>query len=208
MAGFIKDGVKSIVEYLVNPVLFISLVGPTLMEINLELMDNQHSHLNRSDKFNSLLSNEYNYALNAYNIQLFVLILSIIFAVIETVKAFYQIGNNYPILKLKHAIHNSVPTMGIIFLAFVLTFLFCKALLSGSFASEEIVSMYLKSNENKIGDFLGVTIPLPPFESLLTKYRIVIFIYGVLFLVWEKKGIPDLKRKLATTDRKRGTKQQ
>lgn len=177
-----------VLKYFFNPFVFISLFGPIFIEHNLTMVKLAGYQDQVNDVFKGLLTNDYNYAFTSYNVQLFVLYLAVFFLSVETLGCLFKlfIHRGWENFRKLFEQSNWSSFLIIAFLLFITFFLM--AFFEGSFASPKIVDFYLESAEKPIR-FLGVKIPVPPMESIITWWRFFILIYGVIFSSWFNKTI-------------------
>ena len=93
-------------------------------------------------------------------------------------------------IKLYHDTKLKVPTRlttTIVFLFVGILGGFILAFLQGSFASYKIVDLYLKSVEIRPLHFIGINTAIPPPASLITIWRLLILVYGIVFYSWKNK---------------------
>jgi len=147
------------------------------------MVDYQSFRHEVNSDFKTLLDNRYNYAFTSYNIQLFVLIMALVFLFIETIGYIIKIYS----WKFNQSTYSAILTSVVIIFFGGLILGFLGSLLSGSFASDKIIDLYLKSVELRPLSFMGINVGAPPPTSPITKWRIAILIYGIIFAMWRKR---------------------
>jgi hypothetical protein len=188
-ADWIITAISSILSYLItfvfNPLFFTSVLGPTIVERNfkimVKLMKIDHPEVTQATE------DIYTYALTSYHVQLLVLILSCALFISETFTMIKKLMKNHSLEQLKPFFHTSVLTKFICLVAFAIFVSFIFNLSTASYAQIDI-NLYLEKNAKY---FLG-GIPFPPIKSLITKYRIVFGLYGLILAFWENKTLPKL----------------
>ncbi|MEO6239797.1 MAG: hypothetical protein ABIQ40_00610 [Bacteroidia bacterium] len=175
----IKD--NKLFRYFADPFVFVSIFGPILVDNNFNLVGSKGSYEGIQPDFQNLFKNEYCYAFTSYNIQLFVLYIAISLVLIESISCFVK-SHNSPHKANKHL------NTAVIFAFFIIVGGFFLVFFSGSFASEKLVDLYLK--KNAIKPIASIDIAIPPPKSLITIWRGLIVIYGVIFAVWKNKVLP------------------
>jgi hypothetical protein len=169
-------------KYILNPFVFISLLGPSLIEHNLILVNYAGYENQVNPTFKALLNNEYNYAFTSYNIQLFVLILAVFFLIAETFTLLFKLqlkSGGWDDFKNLFEESYWLSFLAILFIILILALTTCY--LYGLFASPNIVNLYLKENEISPLKFIKINTPIPPPNSPITIFRLCIIIYGIIF---------------------------
>lgn len=189
------DSKKGLVDralgYIFNPYLFISLIGPSFLELNLQII--QHSCIHSKDaNYINLITNPINQSFISYNIQLFVLFFSFIFIIADTIKKGNMLLSEYKGNDVYDSIRNSTKSKITIFFFIGIFFAFILVLLSGSLATEEIVRYYSKEFKICPLKFLGINLSIPPIQSHLTHWRLIFVVYSFWFIYWENNELGNL----------------
>lgn len=182
--------VKFSYAILSNPMFWITFLGPMITSNNLKILrgklgldynidDISGTPEELKDLHNVINKNQWVYAWNDFNTQLFVTIISFILVLTEslriTISMFYQCGT----VKTLTAFTNSPETLSLLLCLFGLIVYSIYIFIGGEIISVEILKKYFP----KDGKITGEN-KYPP-KTLLTYYRGSLILYGLLFSLWQ-----------------------
>ena len=192
--------IKIIVAILINPVFWISVLGPLIQSVNYVWLRSKIGIPYNADSAPTGLEelrvtmndNTWAYALNDFYTQIFVSIMSLIFVSIQTIKVYFEPLYQFTGEKVNSVFFSDSFTSFIylFFLLFLLGSIYI--CLSGKLVSVEILRLYKPekiTGENRI----------PPIKSPLSLFRLIIIIYSLCFAIWSSTTLPSLVSKLNQT---------
>ncbi len=185
---------STIIKALFHPVVLISLFAPIILSVNLvalrDALQFQYGVTEVTGNYpelKSILIDVWAYALIDFNIQLYTLMLAWFIFYIEVFGLAFALIKKYTLTGIGHIINNSTYSLFLALLFVVMFFAGVAIFFSGWLAGPETVKLYLPDGPNISGG-----IRMPPVESFISWFRLVIIISGMTLAIWEQKVLPNL----------------
>ncbi|MCG8092942.1 MAG: hypothetical protein JAZ17_04810 [Candidatus Thiodiazotropha endolucinida] len=184
----------SFLKTLFHPVVLISLFGPLILSVNLlslrDALGFPYGQMGVTGDFlelKTVLNDAWAYALIDFNIQLYTLMLAWLVFYIEVFGLSLKLMRRYTVSRLKDVINDSTKSLvlatGIVLLFFGGIVVF----FSGSLSGPDVVELYLPNGLNISGG-----IRIPPEESAISWFRLLILIFGIMLSLWEQRTLPKI----------------
>lgn len=190
----VQSFLGSLLKTLFHPVVLISLFGPLILSVNLiSLRDSlgfpygQMGVTGDYQELKTALNDIWAYALIDFNIQLYTLMLAWLVFYIEVFGLSLNLMRRYTVSRIKDVIYGSTKSLmlatGIVLLFFGGVIVF----FSGSLSGPDVVKLYLPNELNISGG-----IRIPPVESAISWFRLLILIFGIMLSLWEQRVLPEI----------------
>ena len=132
-----------------------------------------------------MIKSEWSHAWNNYNNQVFLVVSSLIFAIIETYRPYSEIYDMKVIWDkdafLIDVLWGERYSFFLLMMILIISISFFLKVIKGRFSTVQIIENYLPKDSSKYG------VSTPRINFPLTQYRISILVYTILLIIWKKE---------------------